>query len=184
MFPQKQIDGFEKYWQRRKPGTSTAVHYTSDVRIFFNWATGRSPEAITVHDVDQMTTPPAEETLGPTLEAIRLVVEELAPRGIPLIGFAGAPFTLASYAIEGGSSKNFAKTKTLMYAQPAAWDRLMDKLVKVQADYLIQQAKAGAQALQIFDSWVGLALSKADYLEFVKPYNTELFDYFPKPMYR
>ena len=53
MFPQKQIDGFEKYWRRRKPGTSTAVHYTSDVRIFFNWATGRSPEAITVHDVDR-----------------------------------------------------------------------------------------------------------------------------------
>ena len=130
----------------------------------------------TTDDVDQMTTPPAEETLGPTLEAIRLAVKELAPRGIPLIGFAGAPFTLASYAIEGGSSKNFAKTKTLMYAQPAAWDRLMDKLVKVQADYLIQQAKAGAEALQIFDSWVGLALSKADYLEFVKPYNTELFD--------
>ena len=130
----------------------------------------------TTDDVDQMTTPPAQETLGSTLEAIRLVVEELVPRGIPLIGFAGAPFTLACYAIEGGSSKNFAKTKTLMYAQPATWDRLMDKLVKVQADYLIQQAKAGAEALQIFDSWVGLALSKQDYIDYVKPHNTNLLN--------
>ena len=130
----------------------------------------------TTEDIDQLRTPPAKEILGSTLEAIRLVVGELSPREIPLIGFAGAPFTLASYAIEGGSSKNFANTKTLMYSQPQAWVNLMQKLVAVQADYLIQQAKAGAQALQIFDSWVGLALSKADYLEFVKPYNTELFD--------
>jgi uroporphyrinogen decarboxylase len=127
-------------------------------------------------DIDKLSTPTAEETLEPTLAAIRLVVGELSPRDIPLIGFAGAPFTLASYAIEGGSSKNFAKTKTLMFSQPQAWEKLMEKLVAVQADYLLQQAKAGAQVLQVFDSWVGLALSKADYLEYVKPYNTKLFD--------
>lgn len=126
-------------------------------------------------DIDQLRTLPADETLEPKLEAIRLVVSELSLREIPLIGFAGAPFTLASYAIEGSGSKNFAKTKTLMFSQPQAWKDLMEKLVTVQADYLIQQARAGAQVLQVFDSWVGLALSKADYLEYVKPYNRKLF---------
>ena len=93
-----------------------------------------------------------------------------------MIGFAGAPFTLASYAVEGGSSKNYTKVKALMYAEPAAWRRLMTKLVTVQADYLLAQAKAGAQALQVFDSWAGLALSQADYRRFVQPYNRKLFD--------
>lgn len=128
----------------------------------------------TTHDVDQLSTPSAEETLEPTLKAIQLVVKELSTRGVPLIGFAGAPFTLACYAIEGGGSKVYAKTKALMYTEPAAWKNLMEKMVAVQADYLIQQAIAGAQTLQIFDSWVGLALSKEDYLEYVKPYNTQL----------
>jgi len=127
-------------------------------------------------DIDGLATPPAEETLGSTLEAIRQVVGELEPRRVPLIGFAGAPFTLASYAIEGGSSKDFTKTKSLMYRQPEAWRRLMDKLVRVQVDYLLKQAQAGAAALQIFDSWVGLALSKTDYVRFVQPYNTLLFE--------
>ncbi|RMG95136.1 MAG: uroporphyrinogen decarboxylase [Chloroflexi bacterium] len=126
-------------------------------------------------DVDRLATPPAAETLAPTLEAIRLVTAELTPRGIPLIGFAGAPFTLASYAIEGGSSRTYARTKTFMYAEPAAWKRLMTRLVTVQADYLIQQAKAGASALQIFDSWAGLALGQTDYERYVLPYNQMLF---------
>jgi uroporphyrinogen decarboxylase len=125
-------------------------------------------------DIDLLATPPAEVTMPATLEAIRLVVRELEPRGIPLIGFAGAPFTLASYAIEGGGSKNYALTKALMLAEPAAWRRLMEKLVTVQADYLLQQATAGASALQVFDSWVGLALSRDDYVRYVQPYNTEL----------
>jgi uroporphyrinogen decarboxylase len=125
-------------------------------------------------DIDLLGTPPAEVTMPATLEAIRLVVRELEPRGIPLIGFAGAPFTLASYAIEGGGSKNYALTKAMMLAEPAAWRRLMEKLVTVQADYLLKQAAAGASALQIFDSWVGLALSRDDYVRYVQPYNTEL----------
>ncbi|MCC6168745.1 MAG: uroporphyrinogen decarboxylase [Caldilineaceae bacterium] len=128
------------------------------------------------YDIDLLATPPAHETLAPTLEAIRLVVKELAPRGVPLIGFAGAPFTLASYAIEGGASRSYTKTKALMYGKPAAWKRLMLKLVTVQADYLLAQAKAGASALQIFDSWAGQALSREAYRRYVQPYNQMLFE--------
>lgn len=127
-------------------------------------------------DIDQLGTPPAEEFLTPTLEAIKIVSAELEPRRIPLIGFAGAPFTLASYAIEGGGSKDYAKTKALMYSQPAAWGILMEKLVTVQADYLLKQAAAGAGALQVFDSWAGLALGKEAYNRYVAPYNTRLFE--------
>jgi uroporphyrinogen decarboxylase len=130
----------------------------------------------TTYDIDLLGTPPADETLAPTLEAIKLVTSELAPRGIPLIGFAGAPFTLASYAIEGGGSKDYAKTKSIMYSEPAAWKRLMEKLVTVQADYLLKQAQSGAAALQVFDSWAGLALGQEAYRRFVAPYNTVLFD--------
>lgn len=129
----------------------------------------------TTYDIDVLATPPAAETmLGRTLEAIKLVTAELEPRDIPLIGFAGAPFTLASYAIEGGSSKNYAKTKKFMYHEPAAWTRLMDKLVTVQANYLLQQVEAGASTLQIFDSWAG-ALSKYDYMRYIFPFNQKLF---------
>ena len=113
--------------------------------------------------------------MGGTLEAIRLVAAELESRDIPVIGFAGAPFTLASYAIEGGTSKNFAQTKAFMLSEPAAWRRLMTKLVTVQADYLLAQARVGAQALQVFDSWAGRALGREDYLRSVAPYNRELF---------
>ncbi|MCB8921001.1 MAG: uroporphyrinogen decarboxylase [Ardenticatenaceae bacterium] len=126
-------------------------------------------------DVDALRTPPPEENMGATLDAIRLVVAELTPRGIPLIGFAGAPFTLASYAVEGGGSKTYSKTKALMYTAPQAWDQFMRKLVTVQAEYLRQQVAAGAAALQLFDSWAGLALSGADYVRYVQPYNTMLF---------
>lgn len=128
------------------------------------------------YDIDLLATPPAEEHLGGTLAAIQIVARELQPRNVPLIGFAGAPFTLASYAIEGGTSRSFAKVKALMYAEPAAWRRLMNKLVTVQADYLLKQVRAGAAALQIFDSWVGLALGQAEYRRFVMPYNRALFE--------
>jgi uroporphyrinogen decarboxylase len=127
-------------------------------------------------DIAALQTTPAEEHLGPTIQAVNMVSRELRSREIPLIGFAGAPFTLASYAVEGGGSKDYAKTKALMYGQPAAWEMLMEKLVAVQADYLIQQAKAGASALQVFDSWAGLALGKDAYKTYVAPYNTKLFE--------
>jgi uroporphyrinogen decarboxylase len=125
-------------------------------------------------DVAALETPPAAETMPATLEAIKLVVAELGQK-TPLIGFAGAPFTLASYAIEGGGSKTYAQTKALMYREPAAWHQLMEKLVTVQADYLLEQARAGAAVLQVFDSWAGLALGVDDYIEFVQPHNRRLF---------
>jgi len=127
-------------------------------------------------DIEKLATPPAEEILTPTLDAVKMASTELEPRRIPLIGFAGAPFTLASYAIEGGGSKDYAKTKALMYSQPAAWGILMEKLVTVQADYLLKQAVVGAAALQVFDSWAGLALGKETYNRYVAPYNTKLFE--------
>lgn len=127
----------------------------------------------TTYDVDILATPPATETMPATLEAIQLVTAELGDK-TPLIGFAGAPFTLATYAIEGGGSKVHAKTKAFMYTEPAAWTRLMDKLVTIQADYLIAQARAGAKALQVFDSWAG-AVSKRDYVRYVLPFNQKLF---------
>ena len=126
-------------------------------------------------DVTALATPPAAEIMRPTLEAIKLVTAELKPRSIPLIGFSGAPFTLASYAIEGGGSKTYLKAKSFMYNEPAAWNQLMNKLVTVQADYLLEQARAGAAALQVFDSWAGHALSMQDYVRYVRPYNIQLF---------
>ena len=119
-------------------------------------------------DVEALRTPSPEENAPFTLEAIRLVRRELDGR-IPLIGFSGAPFTLASYAIEGGGSKNHIKVKTFMYAEPDAWRLLMSKLTTLVSQYLIAQAKAGAQALQIFDSWAGV-LSASDYCEYALPY--------------
>jgi uroporphyrinogen decarboxylase len=124
-------------------------------------------------DVDMLGTPPAEQTMRGTLGAIRLVRDAL-PATTPLIGFAGAPFTLACYAIEGGSSQRYEIAKSFMYAEPAAWSRLMRRLVTVLADYLIAQARAGADVLQVFDSWAG-ALGPYDYDRYVRPYNTALF---------
>ena len=100
-------------------------------------------------------------------EAIRQARRALNGR-VPLIGFAGAPFTLASYAIEGGSSRNYLLTKPLMYCEPKVWHQLMDKFARVITGYLRRQIKAGAQAIQLFDSWVG-CLSVGDYVEYVQP---------------
>ncbi len=120
-------------------------------------------------DIKALTARPAAETLNFTLEAIKLVRKELAGK-VPLIGFSGAPFTLASYAIEGGSSRNYIKAKSLMYGQPKLWHNLMEKFATAIGEYLQAQAAAGAQTLQLFDSWVG-ALSPADYREFVMPHS-------------
>jgi uroporphyrinogen decarboxylase len=111
---------------------------------------------------------PAVE-LGYVLDAVRLVAPAL-PLGIPLIGFAGAPFTLASYAIEGEATRTFVRTKRFMYAEPAAWHELMQRLAELVGRYLAAQARAGARALQLFDSWVG-CLSPADYATYVLPYS-------------
>ncbi|HET7378217.1 MAG TPA: uroporphyrinogen decarboxylase, partial [Anaerolineae bacterium] len=120
-------------------------------------------------DVEALRMVDPHEVLNHVLEAIRIVRRELAGQ-TPLIGFAGAPFTLASYIVEGGSSRNFIKTKKLMYGDPTTWHALMNKLACVVADYLVAQIEAGAQAVQLFDSWVG-ALSPDDYRTYVLPYS-------------
>jgi uroporphyrinogen decarboxylase len=114
------------------------------------------------------------QELAYVLDAIRQIQRELSGR-VPLIGFAGAPFTLASYAIEGGHSSNFAKTKALMYGTPDAWHRLCTVLVDVVSQYLAAQIEAGVNAVQVFDSWVG-ALNARDYREFILPHTRRLFD--------
>lgn len=107
------------------------------------------------------------------LETIRLLTQEQL--NVPLIGFAGAPFTLASYMIEGGPSKNYNKTKAFMYADPKVWFALMDKLTEMTITYVKAQIKAGARAVQIFDSWVG-ALNVQDYRTFIKPVMERIFN--------
>lgn len=123
----------------------------------------------TVADIDALIVRPAEEAMPYAGAAIRMTVAELDGR-IPLIGFAGAPFTLVCYAVEGGSSRNYEIAKGLMYGEPAQWHRLMDMMATAIGDYLIAQARAGARVLQVFDSWVG-ALSPTDYREYVLPHS-------------
>ena len=125
-------------------------------------------------DIERLKTFEPREALGHVLDAIGMIQRELAGR-VPLIGFAGAPFTLASYAIEGGHSNNFARTKALMYGHPGAWHRLADQLATLVADYLVAQIEAGVDAVQVFDSWVGV-LSPADYREFALPHTRRIFD--------
>ena len=114
------------------------------------------------------------EALSHVLETIGQVQHELDGH-VPLIGFAGAPFTLASYAIEGGHSNNFALTKSLMYGHPAAWHTFCDLLADVIGDYLVAQIEAGVDAVQIFDSWVGV-LNAPDYREFILPHTRRIFE--------
>jgi len=114
------------------------------------------------------------QALAYVLDAIRLLRRELAGR-VPLIGFAGAPFTLASYAIEGGHSTSFAHTKALMYGAPAAWHAFCERLVDIVSEYLIAQVEAGVDAVQVFDSWVGV-LNARDYREFILPHTRRLFE--------
>ncbi len=125
-----------------------------------------------VADVDAL--PALEpEALGFLQTAVRQLVAELGPT--PLIGFAGAPFTLATYLIEGGPSKEHARTKAFMYAEPEAWSRLLDKLAVSAAIFLRAQVDAGAVAVQLFDSWAGV-LSAVDYAERVLPHSRAVFD--------
>jgi uroporphyrinogen decarboxylase len=144
----------------------------------FEFAKGEGP---VVHEpirdrrgVDRLKVIDAEDGLPHVLAALRLIRRELDGK-TPLIGFAGAPFTLASYLIEGGKSNNYALTKGMMYSEPALWGELMTKLAEVVRRYLRAQVEAGAQALQVFDSWVG-DLSPTDYVEFIQPYLKPIFD--------
>lgn len=125
-------------------------------------------------DIERLRVFEPRQALGYVLDAIRQIQKELNQR-VPLIGFAGAPFTLASYAIEGGHSNNFAKTKSLMYGHPEHWHRLCEKLSRVVADFLVAQIDAGVDVVQVFDSWVG-ALDATDYREFALPHTRAIFD--------
>ncbi len=123
-------------------------------------------------DVERLGEIDPESDVPYVLETIRLLTKEQLT--VPLIGFAGAPFTLASYMIEGGPSKNYNKTKAFMYAEPKAWFALMDKLADMTIRYVKAQIRAGASAIQIFDSWVG-AVNVADYRQFIKPTMERIF---------
>ena len=124
-------------------------------------------------DVDRLRSFEPREALPYVFETIRILRRELVDR-VPLIGFGGAPFTLAAYAIEGGPSTTYARTKAFMYAQPAAWHRLCERFGRMLVNYLTAQVEAGVQALQIFDSWVG-ALGRDDYREFAHPHTSRIF---------
>lgn len=124
-------------------------------------------------DVDRLDELENMDELGFVVDTVTQTRADL-PANIPLIGFAGAPFTLASYAVEGGASRNYLHTKSLMFRDEASWQALMEKLSRSVARYLNAQIEAGAQAVQIFDSWVG-CLSPADYRRYVLPYMKQLF---------
>ncbi|MSV31114.1 MAG: uroporphyrinogen decarboxylase [Bryobacterales bacterium] len=127
----------------------------------------------TTNDVDSLSISNTDD-LGYVGESIQLVTRALAGK-VPVIGFTGAPFTLASYMIEGGPSKSFLQTKRLMYNDETLWRRLMGKIVDVLGPFAIMQVAAGARAIQIFDSWVG-ALSPDDYVRYVAPYSRALIE--------
>src|SRR5450432_4061096 len=141
----------------------------------FHFAAGEGPKiekpVRAEADVKALQTHRAAE-LGYVAEAVGKVCAHFGNK-LPVIGFCGAPFTLASYMIEGGSSRNYVHAKKMMYTEPAAWEMLMRKLVDVLASYAADQVTAGADALQIFDSWVG-CLSVPDYRQYVLPFATEL----------
>ena len=127
----------------------------------------------TAADVDRVPLLDDVSSLGYVMEAVCSIRAALPP-AMPLIGFAGAPFTLACYAIEGGGSRHYEQAKAFMYGDPGAWDALMHRLTEATTLYLNAQADAGAQALQVFDSWVG-TLSPRDYARFVQPHMARLF---------
>ncbi|MFO1463980.1 MAG: uroporphyrinogen decarboxylase [bacterium] len=131
-----------------------------------------------LEDIQKLRPVDPEAGLGFVLEAIRRVRANLHPR-IPLLGFAGAPFTVAAYMIEGKGSRNYIPTKRLMHEEPRAWHELMDKITAASVAYLQAQVASGCQILQIFDSWVG-CLSPSDYREYVFPHMQRLFSELPK----
>ena len=131
---------------------------------------GRPIESLA--DVDRLRVGEPEEWGAPILEAVRIVRRELAPERA-VIGFCGGPFTVAGYLVEGKPSRDFVRTKALMYREPLVWHALMERLSDQFARYVAGKVRAGADVIQLFDSWVG-ALSPADYVEFVEPYSARI----------
>ncbi len=128
----------------------------------------------TMKDVEALRIIDADESTGYIMQAIRMVKHELAGKQA-VIGFSGSPFTLACYIIEGRPTREYALAKGMMYGQPEVWHALMSKLTEVVSRYLVAQIKAGADVVQVFDSWVGM-LSPSTYRKFVKPYVTRIFE--------
>ena len=126
----------------------------------------------TIADVERLRVPDPDEAFAPLLEAIRMVRGELTPEQA-VVGFCGGPFTVAGYLVEGKPSREFATVKALMYSEPEVWRALMEKLADCFGGYVAAQARAGADVVQLFDSWVG-ALSPADYEEFVAPWSARI----------
>ncbi|MBT8495862.1 MAG: uroporphyrinogen decarboxylase, partial [Deltaproteobacteria bacterium] len=125
-------------------------------------------------DVDRLGQPDPEESMPFVMDAVRLIRKELDGR-VPLIGFAGAPFTLTTYSVEGGGSKSYPKTKNMMFSDPETAHDLLDKLAVCCATYLEAQIAAGVQAVQLFDSWAGI-LSPRDYRDFALRYAKQVFE--------
>jgi uroporphyrinogen decarboxylase len=138
-----------------------------------NSLTGYRASSRPYHDVDALTIPDPSQTMGFVMDAIRIFCNEMPDT--PLIGFAGAPFTLASYMIEGGGSRTFDVAKRFLYEQPKVARSLLQKLTKTVAQHLVAQVEAGAKAVQIFDSWAG-HLSRDDYLTFGLPFTIEIIE--------
>jgi uroporphyrinogen decarboxylase len=126
----------------------------------------------TLADVERLRVTEPGEWAGPILDAVRIVRSELDPQQA-VIGFCGGPFTVAGYLVEGKPSRDFARTKTLMYREPTVWHALMDRLAEQSARYVAAKVQAGADVIQLFDSWVG-TLSTGDYEEFVEPYSARI----------
>ena len=146
--------------------------------VEFEFAKGEGPvfhhPVREMKDIEKLRVIEPEEEISFLIKAIQIVRKELEGK-LPLIGFSGAPFTLASYIIEGGHSKNYVLTKGLMYQNRPAWDALMEKISEVLIRYINAQIRAGAQAIQLFDSWVG-SLSPADYEKYVLPYSKKVIE--------
>jgi uroporphyrinogen decarboxylase len=166
----------------RRHGVDAAVMFTDimfpvlamgvDVELVENLGPVVSQPIRSRVDVDRLRVPNPEESVPTILEAVRLVREELAPSRA-VIGFCGGPFTVAGYLVEGKPSREFTTVKRLMYGEPETWHALMEKLSDTFGRYVVAKARAGADVIQLFDSWVG-ALSPSDYEEFVAPYSARI----------
>ena len=133
----------------------------------------------TAADVEALRVPDPEEAVPFILEAVRLVRAGLEPEQA-LVGFCGGPFTVAGYVVEGRPTRDFVQTKRLMYGAPEVWHALMEKLTEMSIRYLRAKVEAGADVIQLFDSWIG-ALSLGDYVEFVSPYSQRILSSVPAP---
>jgi uroporphyrinogen decarboxylase len=168
----------------RRHGVDAAIFFSDIITSVQSYCEGITIEAgrgpvitspfRTRADVSRLEGFAPEQHVPYVIDAVQRCVSELDPLGVPLIGFAGAPFTVATYLVEGGKSKEFEHTKTLMRAEPDTWFALLDALADVAIATLRAQVGAGASAVQLFDSWAGI-LSKADYREYVLPASRKVF---------